>query len=226
MAEQRAKERRRREERRAANAQWWRAVWTARARVHQIARLVSGGRWQARYPEVLIVDHSPLLMELLHRQLEAQPLSARCWGSQHALADEAQLVVLVSDIAGRVEDLHRTGHMGREDRGARCVVAGTAEARALPPARIDPVPPLCCRGRGCRREAGGPRGGCRREAGGAAAVRAASPASCPSMAGQATARRCLTSPPDSTSAATARTLTPPSSGDSLVQSSSDSQRYT
>ena len=88
--ELRAKKRQRREERRAAHARWWRAVWreaeTARARVHRIAQLVSGGRGRARYPEGLVVDQSTLLVELLHRQLEAQPLSARCWGSQHALA--------------------------------------------------------------------------------------------------------------------------------------------
>ena len=62
---------------------------------------------------MLVVDQSTLLVELLLRQLEAQPPGARCWGNPHALADEAPLVVLMSDIAGRVEDLHRTGHLGR-----------------------------------------------------------------------------------------------------------------
>lgn len=45
----------------------------------------------------------------------------------YSRGDEAPLVVLMSGIAGRVEDLHRTGHLGRADRGARYAVAGSAE---------------------------------------------------------------------------------------------------
>lgn len=120
-ARRQAEAKQRREKRSAEDARWWRAAWremeTARARVLQIAQLVSGGLGRARYPEVLLVEHSPLLMELLCRQFEMQPLGASCWGGRHAAADEAQLVVMASAIAGRAEDLYRTGHMGPKDRG-------------------------------------------------------------------------------------------------------------
>ena len=75
-------------------------------------------------------------MELLYRQLEKQPPGANCWGSRHATADEAQLVVMASAIAGRAEDLYCTGHMGPKDRGARCVPKAAVEASELPPLRV------------------------------------------------------------------------------------------
>ena len=105
-----------------------------------MGRAREGWVGRARYPEVLLVEHSPLLMELLCRQVEMQPLGASCWGGRHAAADEAQLVVMASDIAGRVEDLYCTGYMGPKDRGARCVLKGAVEASELPPLRVDPPP--------------------------------------------------------------------------------------
>ena len=71
----------------AEDDRWWRAAWreveTAHARVLQIARLVSGGPGRSRYPEVLLVEHSPLLMELLYRQDPADAL--RCSPTAHKM---------------------------------------------------------------------------------------------------------------------------------------------
>jgi len=103
--------------------------------VQQIARIVAKGQWRGRYPEVLFVEHATLLMELLY-QLEAQPLKALCWGGKHTPVDEVPIVALASGLAGKVEELFLTGYVGTVDRGARCILPGTAEPSELPPPRI------------------------------------------------------------------------------------------
>ena len=76
-AARRAGESRWRAKQRAIRIWWWRAIWreveTARARVQQIARIVAKGQWRGRYPEVLIVEHATLLMELLSTNWRRSP---------------------------------------------------------------------------------------------------------------------------------------------------------
>jgi len=139
-AARRAGESRWRAKQRAIRIWWWRAIWreveTARARVQQIARIVAKGQWRGRYPEVLIVEHATLLMELLYNQLEAQPPTAPCWGGKHTPVDNVPLVALASGLAGKMEELFHTGYVGTVDRGARCILRGAAEPSELPPPRI------------------------------------------------------------------------------------------
>ena len=106
-------------------------------RVLQIAQLIAAKQWRRRYPETLLVELTPLLMELLYRQLEVQPASDHCWGNASAPVDAVPLVALAGDLAGRAEELHTTGHVGTNDRGARCVRPEAAEQSVLPPLRVD-----------------------------------------------------------------------------------------
>ena len=99
----------------------------------QIAQLIAAKQWRRRYPETLLVELTPLLMELIYRQLEVQPASDHCWGSASAPVDAMPLVALAGDLAGRAEELHNTGHVGTCDRGARCVLPEAAERSVLPP---------------------------------------------------------------------------------------------
>ena len=149
---QRAEASRRRAERRAKLNRRDRAIRreieTARARVLQIAQRIEAKQWRRRYPETLLVELTPLLMELLYRQLEVQPASDHCWGSAGAPVDAVPLVALAGDLAGRAEELHNTGHVGRVT--AARAASGQRRLSSRCCRRYESPRRCCCRRRGRR----------------------------------------------------------------------------